>query len=405
MVNKFIKMEKLRLRSNQKIERVSTTFKRDDFQRLDWSVRLMGLKGARGIGKTTLFLQHLKIMHQFSETAIYLSLDDVYFTENKLVDVVEEFYRTGGLYLYLDEVHKYPTWAIEVKNIYDTYPDMQIFFTGSSMLDIQKSKADLSRRAIVFSMQGLSFRQFLALKYQISIPVYSLKDILESANSIIHSVGTDFKPYVYFREYLQQGYYPFFAEGSDWYADRVEAMIRVVIESDFLQLHNIDVKNIRKIYQLLLAVATSPPFRPNIQKLSERTAIYRTTLLQYIYHLQSADVLTLLQSPRKGITLLQKPDKIYLENTNLLYSIAPKTLDIGTVRETFVINQLKASHQVNYAEKGGDVLVDNNYVFEIGGKSKQGKQITQIDNAYIIADNWDFKTANKIPIWLLGLLY
>jgi len=398
-------MEKLRLRSNQKIERVSTIFKRDEFEKFDWKVRLMGMKGARGIGKTTLFLQHLKATHGFSEKAIYLSLDDVYFTENKLVDVIEQFYREGGLYLYLDEVHKYPNWAIEVKNIYDTYPDMQVFFTGSSMLDIQKSKADLSRRAIIFSMQGLSFRQFLALKYQIQIPTYTLADILENANEIIQSIGADFKPYPYFKEYLQQGYYPFFAEGVDWYADRVEAVMRVVIESDFLQLHNIDVRNIRRIYQLLLVVATSPPFKPNIQKMSERIDIERNTLLQYIHHLQNADVLTLLRSPRKGITLMQKPDKIYLENTNLLYAIAPQQFDIGMVRETFVINQLKAAHDIHYAEKVGDVLVDEKYVFEIGGQLKKGKQIAKLDNAYIIADNWDFKTGNKIPIWLIGLLY
>ncbi len=398
-------MEKLRLRSNQKIERVSTDFKRDEFEKFDWTVRLMGVKGARGIGKTTLFLQHLKTTYGFSEKAIYLSLDDLYFTENKLVDIVEQFYREGGLYLYLDEVHKYPNWAIEVKNIYDTYPDMQIFFTGSSMLDIQKSKADLSRRAIIFPMQGLSFRQFLALKYQINIPTYSLADILENANEIIQSTDADFKPYPYFREYLQQGYYPFFAEGEDWYTDRVEAIMRVVIESDFLLLHNIDIRKIRRIYQLLLAVATSPPFKPNIQKMSERIDIDRNTLIQYIYNLQNVDMLTLLRSPRKGLTLMQKPDKIYLENSNLIYAIAPQQHDIGMVRETFVINQLKAVHDIHYAEKGGDVLVDEKYVFEIGGQSKKGKQIAKLDNAYIIADNWDFKTANKIPIWLLGLLY
>ena len=398
-------MEKLRLRSNQRIERVSMLYQRDELEKFDWNLRLMGVKGVRGIGKTTLFLQQLKRRHGFDERAIYLSLDDIYFTENRLIDFVEDFYRNGGLFLYLDEVHKYPDWAIEVKNIYDTYPDLQLIFTGSPMLEIQKSNADLSRRAIIFPMQGLSFRQFLKLKHQIDVPVFPLVEILENANNIIASFPTGFKPYPYFRAYLQNGYYPFFMEGTDWYFDRLEATNKVVIESDFLLLHNIDIKNIRHIYKLLLAIATSPPFKPNIQKLSERVGISRNTLLQYIYHLEQADVLMLLQSSRKGITLLQKPEKIFLENTNLLHAFAPTELDIGMIRETFVINQLKAVHKVQYPGKFGDVFVDGKYLFQIGGKSKSNKQIAGQENAFIIADDWDFKVGNKVPIWLFGLLY
>ncbi len=398
-------MEKIRLRSNQKIERVSLDYQRDELRKFDWSPRLMGIKGARGIGKTTLLLQHLRQTHGFSEKAIYASLDDIYFTENRLIDFVEDFYRNGGLFLYLDEVHKYPDWAIEVKNMYDTYPDLRIIFTGSSMLEIQKSNVDLSRRAIVFLLQGLSFRQFLDLKYQIKAPVYSLKGILENANEAIASFDPGFKPYLYFKEYLQKGYYPFFNEGDNFYFDRLEATVRAVIESDFPLLHNIDIKNIRRIYQLLLVVSTSPPFTPNIQKLSERAGLTRNTLLQYIYHLEQADILMLLQSPRKGITLLQKPEKIFLENTNLLYAFAPSGLDIGMVRETFVLNQLKAVHKVHYPDKAGDVFVDEQYVFEVGGKSKKQDRAADTANTFIIADDWDFKVGNKIPIWLFGLLY
>jgi len=398
-------MEKIRLRSNQKIERVTTIYQRDELQKIDWTPRLMGVKGARGIGKTTLFLQHLKQNHGFSEKAIYLSLDDIYFTEYRLIDFVEDFYRNGGLYVYIDEVHKYPNWAIEIKNIYDTYPDLKIIFTGSSMLEIQKSKVDLSRRAIIFPMQGLSFRQFLALKYQINIPAYKLSEILEKANEIIGNLPKGFKPYPYFKEYLQSGYYPYFKENDNWYFERVEATTQAVIESDFLLLHNIDIKNIRRIYQLLLVIATSPPFKPNVTKLSERTGISRPTLLQYIYHLEKADLLTLLQSPRKGITLLQKPEKLFLENPNLVYTYAPTNYDVGMIRETFVLNQLKAIHKVNYPERGADILVDEEILFEIGGKNKKKKQIKKEENAYILADNWDFKVGNKIPIWLIGLLY
>lgn len=400
-------MEKLRLRSNQRIERTSLAYQRDEFTKIDWTVRLLGIKGARGIGKTTLLLQYIKKTHGFSEKAIYLSLDDIYFTENKLIHFVEVFYRNGGIYLYLDEVHKYPNWEIEIKNIYDTYPDIQIVFTGSSMLEIQKSNADLSRRAIFFSLQGLSFRQFLNLKYGFQVRVYTLDQILENANDIIAELNKSgtFKPYPYFKEYLQTGYYPFFMEGTPWFFDKLEGITKAVIESDFLFLTNIDIKNIRKIYQFLLAVATSIPFTPNMQTLSERTGITRNTLLQYIYYLEKADVLTLLQTQRTGITLLQKPEKIYLENTNLLYLYAPTSLDIGMVRETFVLNQLKAVSKVHYPDTGGDILVNNTYTFEIGGKSKQYKQIQGLPNSFIIADEWDYKIGNKIPIWLLGLLY
>ena len=398
-------MEKLRLRSNQRIERTSLTYQRDELSKIDWTVRLLGIKGARGIGKTTMLLQHLKQSHGFNENAIYISLDDIYFTENKLILFIEDFYRNGGIFLYLDEVHKYPNWEIEVKNIYDTYPDLQIIFTGSSMLEIQKSNADLSRRAIVFSLQGLSFRQFLNLKYGLNINIYSLEQILESANDIIAQLQSTLKPYPYFKEYVQTGYYPFFMEGNQWFYDRLEGITKAVIESDFLILNNIDIKNIRKIYQFLLVVATSPPFTPNIQTLSERTGINRNTLLQYIYYLEKADILTLLQTDRKGITLLQKPEKIYLENTNLLYLFAPTSLDIGMVRETFVLNQLKAVTKVNYPNAGGDIVVNDNYTFEIGGKLKKKNQIEGIPNSFIIADEWDFKVGNKIPIWLLGLLY
>lgn len=397
-------MEKLRIRSNERIKRVSLTFQRDEMQKFDWSVRLMGIKGARGVGKTTLLLQHLKQTHSFNEKAIYLSLDDIYFLEYKLIDFVESFYRSGGLYLYLDEVHKYPNWAIEIKNIYDTYSDIQIIFTGSSMLDIQQANADLSRRAIVYRLQGLSFRQFLQLKHGIDLPMLVLNDLLERPNDIIAELPASFKPYPLFRTYLKTGYYPFFMERIEWFHDQLEATLKVVIESDFLRIQNIDVHNIPKIYKLLYAIATSPPFQPNIQRLSERTQISRNALVQYFYYLEGADVLSLLQVEGKGLRKLQKPDKAYLENTNLLYMMAPTKLHLGMVRETFVLNQLKMNHRVTYP-KEGDFLVNEQFTLEIGGASKSNKQIAGVTDAYIVADDLDFAVGNKIPIWLFGLLY
>ena len=398
------KIEKLRIRSNERIRRVSLDYQRDEIKQFDWNLRLMGIKGARGIGKTTLLLQHLKQTHQLKERAIYLSLDDISFTENTLLDFVEDFYRNGGLFLYLDEVHKYPDWAIEIKNIYDTYVDLQIIFTGSAMLEIQRGNVDLSRRAIMYRLQGLSFRQFLALKHNIEIPVSSLETVLLEPNDIIASLPNTFKPYPFFREYLQIGYYPFFTEGNKWFYDRLNATVKVVLESDISQIQHIDIQNIRRIYKLLLAIATSPPFTPNIQRLSERTGISRNTLIQYLYYLEEADVLSLLQVAGKGLRRLQKPDKVYLENSNLLYAFAPTQLHIGMVRETFVLNQLKIKHRINYP-KTGDFLVDEKYLLEVGGPSKTAKQIAQAENAFVVADDFDFAIGQKIPIWLFGLLY
>ncbi len=397
-------MEKLRIHSNERVKRTSLQYKREEFYLFDWSQRLVGIKGARGIGKTTLLLQHLKETHGLAEQAIYLSLDDIYFSENRLTDFVETFYRNGGLFLYLDEVHKYPDWAIEIKNMYDVYADIHIIFTGSAMLEVQKGNADLSRRAIVFRMQGLSFRQYLRLAHNINIPIASLEDVLVKGNQIISELPLGVKPYSLFKKYLQTGYYPFFMEGDRWFYDRLTATVKVVIETDFHAIQYIDIQNIRLIYKLLLTVATSPPFTPNIQKMSERIGISRNTLVQYLYYLEEADILSLLQVEGKGLTKLQKPDKVYLENTNLLHAFAPQKPNIGMVRETFVLNQLKMKHQVHYPAKG-DFQVDGKYTFEIGGQSKSSKQVSGLPDAFVIADELDYVVGNKVPIWLLGLLY
>ena len=397
-------MEKLRQHSNERIQRTSLEYLRDEFSDFDWTLRLMGIKGARGIGKTTLLLQHLKRTHGLDEKAIYLSLDDIHFTENRLIDTAEAFYRNGGLYLYLDEVHKYPNWAIEIKNLYDIYPDLQIIFTGSAMLEIQRGNADLSRRAIIFRIQGLSFRQFVALKYSIHLPRVQLDDILGRGNQIIAEIPSKLKPYPLFKEYLQIGYYPFFLEGEAWFYDRLMAIVKVVIESDLPQIQPIDIHNIRKLYKLLLTISTSPPFKPNIQRLSERTGISRNSLVQYLNYLEEADLLSFLQTEGKGLRRLQKPDKIYLENTNLLYAFSGSQLHEGSIRETFVLNQLQMKYSIHYPLMG-DFWVDEKYTLEVGGPSKNDKQIEGLENAFIVADNWDFVTGNKIPIWLFGLLY
>jgi len=369
------------------------------------------VEGSRGIGKTTMFLQHM-LANADRQESIYLSLDHIYFTEHKLVEVADDFYRRGGRRLYIDEVHKYPNWSIEIKNIHDLYgDDLKIAFTGSSMSYIQSGNADLSRRAIIRRMQGLSFRQYINLKMikegksDISIDQYSLDEILNNTDTVIDEIKkTGITIFPLFREYLKYGYYPFFLEGLDYFPERLNNTIKAVLESDFALLHNVSANNVRSIYQLLYAIATSPPFQPNIERISKRIGIARTTLLEYIHHLSRADILALLKDPKKGLSTLKKPNKIYLENPNVLYNFEPNALQLGTLRETFVINQLKYNHAIHYPKKG-DVLVDEKYTFEIGGKKKGYEQIREIKNSFVLSDDIDIRVGNKIPMWLVGMMY
>ena len=397
-------MEKLRLRSNETIARTKTDFKRDFLARFDGKPRLFGIKGSRGVGKTTILLQHLQQTFSYREEAIYVSLDDIYFSENRLVDFITSFRRIGGKHIYLDEVHRYQNWAVEVKNIYDQYDDMELVFTGSSMLQLQEFSADLSRRAVILRLQGLSFREYVGLKHGINLPLLSLKDVLERANEIIGDLTREFLPYPYWQEYVTRGYYPFFTEGEQWYFDKLENTIQTVIVRDLAQFHGVEHNNVSKLYRLLYVIATSPPFKPNILKLSERLGIARNTLLRYIDQLCTAGVLQALHSGKKGLTSLQKPQKLYLENTNLIFTYHPSTDNWGNIRETVILNQLKNKHLVTYP-KQGDFLVDETYLFEVGGAGKGKSQISGHPQSFIIADNLDFAVGNKIPIWLFGLLY
>jgi predicted AAA+ superfamily ATPase len=379
-------------------------YQRSELDQIDWNQRLIGIKGARGVGKTTMLLQHIKKRHHLSPDALYLALDDIYFSDNRLIDLAEMFRRQGGRYLYLDEVHKYPDWSREVKNLYDLYPDLSIVFTGSSMLNILDATADLSRRAIVYHLAGLSFRQYLAIKNEITLKTAGLDQILHHANDIIGSLPGNFKPYEHLGNYLRSGYYPFFLEGESWYNERVHAMVKAVVETDLVFTRQVDVGKVRSIYQLLYAIASSAPFKPNVSKLAERLQISRNSVLQYFHYLENASLIHLLSTSGQGISVLQKPAKVYLENSNLLYVIHPESPNTGTVRETFVLNQLLRSYQVHYPDTG-DFLVDGKYLLEVGGKNKGNRQVRGGESAWIIADNLDFAVGNKIPLWLMGLLY
>lgn len=397
-------MENIFEKYHQKLTYISTTFVRSMYNDIDWSGRLIGLRGARGVGKTTLLLQHSKLALPNDERTIYVSLDNIWFSENKLVDFVDTFVKNGGKHLLLDEVHKYPNWAQEIKNSYDDYPGLQIIFTSSSLLEILNARADLSRRADMYTIQGLSFREYLNFELAEKLPVYSLEEVLNNHLTIAATISQNIKPIKYFNDYIKIGYYPFYKENKVLYHSKIEEITNLILEIELPLLRSLDVAYIQKIKQLLGIVVSSVPFKPNISKISERIGINRNTLISYLHFLEEAKLTKHLYKDAKGITQLQKPDKIYLENTNMLYAFGNKSINEGNQRETFFSNQLSYNHQLEYTEKG-DFLVDRSYTFEVGGKNKGRSQIDGIDNAYLAVDDIEIGFGNKIPLWLFGFMY
>lgn len=388
----------------KRLAQTDTTFVRSQMDEIEWKARLIGLRGARGVGKTTLLLQHIKLHRTLDSSVLYASLDNIWFSDHKLYDLASDFVKRGGRYLYLDEVHKYPNWAQELKNIYDDFAELQVVFTGSSMLEILNARADLSRRAIVYDMQGFSFREYLNRNFGLSIPSFSLQEILENHLEIARQIVAKTKVLAHFDDYLQHGYYPYYNELPSLYRQRVNEVVNLIIDIEFPQLRGVNPAYLPKIKQLLFVVAETSPFTPNITKLGERIGLTRNALLVYLSALHESRLTFSAQKSAFGITRLQKPDKLYLENTNLMYALAENTPNAGNVRETFFANQLRKGHQVNVSEKS-DFLVDGRYTFEIGGKEKGRKQIDEVPNGFVAADNVEYGYDNKIPLWLFGFLY
>jgi len=387
--------------SRRKIESTSNIFIRYLFSQIDTERQLIGIKGARGSGKTTLLLQLLK-SKKANET-LYISLDHLYFTNNNLFNLASEFSKKGGKYLYIDEVHKYPNWSQEIKNIYDSFDDLKVIFTSSSALEINKGKYDLSRRAIIFELAGMSFREYLELKHSIILPSVSLEQITSSHEILVSQYLDTIKPFKYFSDYLSNGYYPFFIKEGDYYHQQLLETINIVIETDLPAIYNIDYNSVIKLKKLLFIVSNLVPYIPNINKLAEQVGTTRDSLLKYLHLLHNAHIITLLSSRSYGINFLNKPEKLYLENTNIAFALN-NNANIGTIRETFFLNQLLVNNSVTYP-KQGDFLINDNYLFEIGGKNKGFSQIADIDNSFIAADNIEYGNGNKIPLWLFGFLY
>jgi uncharacterized protein len=388
-------METLFQYSNQLIAQVKTEYTRYAYQRINWNNRLLGLIGPRGVGKTTLILQHIKTNLNPRET-LYVTSEDFYFARNRLSDLANDFVKAGGKYLFIDEIHKYPDWSRELKLIYDYHQDLRIVFTGSSILDIKKGSADLSRRAVVYEMQGLSFREFLKLFHQIDSQTYTLEEIVEQRVDLPIS-----HPIPLFQDYLKRGYYPFAKE--DDFGLRLQQVVNQTLEVDIPNYAQMNVSTGRKLKQLLGIVAQSVPFKPNMTKLAEVLSISRNNIADYLLYMEEAGMISQLRSQTEGVRALGKVDKVYLENTNLVYNLAADNENKGNVRETFFLNQVKVNHQVSTSSLG-DFRIDT-MDFEVGGKDKGLKQIKTADKGYLVKDDIESGYLNTIPLWHFGLMY
>ncbi len=397
-------MDKILSRGLQRAANIDTRFVRDFMGQINWKNRLIAIKGARGVGKTTLLLQHLQLNRKLNQEVAFVNLDDLYFSDNGLLDFIEDFVQRGGKWLYLDEVHKYPGWSVEIKNAYDYFPDLSIALTGSSITEILNASADLSRRAVVYDMQGLSFREYLNLSLQLQFKKIELGDLLENHTALAATIVKEVKPIAHFSEYLKKGYYPYFLEGKEDYWTKINQTIKLTLEVDLASLKGYNLQHVHKINKLLYTVATSVPFKPNISKLSERIGLNRNLLSQYFHYLEQARLLNLLSTDRKGLLYLQKPEKVYLENTNLQYAIAPANVDKGNLRETFFFNQLRHVAQVRFPAVG-DFIIDNELLFEVGGRNKKATQVKNKSNYYLAVDDVEIGIGTQLPLWLFGFLY
>lgn len=399
------KMEDLINQFSQRLRYTNTDFVRSVMSEINWDARLIGIKGARGIGKTTLLLQYIKLrLAGELDKTLYVSLDSIWFNNHSLVTLARQFAQQGGMYLFLDEVHKYNGWAQELKNIYDGYPGLKIVFTASSLLEILNARADLSRRAVVYTMQGFSFREYLALETGMEFEKITLDSVMNNHVEASGRITERIKPFQYWDTYLRQGYYPFYREQPELYPMRLGEVVNMAMEIELPLLRNVELAYIHKIKHLLSVIAASVPFTPNVSKLSEKIGINRITFLSYLHYLDEIGLTRNLYKEAYGIGMLQKPAKIYLENTNLAFLLAKDNTDKGNLRETFFANQISYRNALLYTEQG-DFLVNEKFTFEIGGKSKNKRQIRQIAHGFIVSDDIEHGFGNKIPLWLFGFLY
>lgn len=379
------------------IDNTSTDFVRYTEKTIQWGARLNAILGARGVGKTTLLFQHIKLAGQ-RDVSLVAFADDIYFSQHTLLDMAETFYKNGGRYLYIDEIHKYKNWSTEIKNIYDQIPGLNIVYTGSSILDLEKGGADLSRRQLKTYMYGMSFREWLQMVKGIVVPELSLDEIL--SGRIVFPYDKH-RPLPLFKEYLVRGYYPFCRE--DNYLERLNAVIDQTLETDIPHFAGLSVGVMRKLKQLMQIVSQISPFKPNYSDLARDLSVARNDLKDYLYYLEKSGMTQGLTAADRGLNLLAKVEKIYLDNTNLMYALCGSQADTGNLRETFFYNQMKVHNKV-YSSDVSDFTIDS-HTFEVGGKKKGKRQISVLEDAYVAKDDVEYAYTNTIPLWAFGLNY
>ncbi len=390
-------MEFLKQLSDNLIQRTDTRYLRYMYHQMPWQNRMTALVGPRGVGKTTLLLQHIKLNLQMKDT-LYVNAESVYFANYTLFETAMKFSQSGGKHLFIDEIHKYKGWATELKMIYDNLPDLQVIFTGSSVLDIYKGTADLSRRVLVYQMQGLSFREYIGMKSGVELPAYTLEQIV--GNEVVLPEEVE-RPLALFNDYLREGYYPF--SKDEGYRMRLNQVVSMTLETDIPQYANYSVMVSRKLKELMQVIADSVPFKPNMSTLSTTIKVDRNKLPDYFELMERAGLIALLHEATKGVRGLGKVEKVYLDNTNLSFSLSPSTPDRGNLRETFFFNQMRVNHTV-FNSPISDFLIDGK-TFEVGGKKKGQKQIADAEEGYVVKDDIETGMGNVVPLWAFGMNY
>lgn len=388
---------------HRKIAKTDLRFKRYLYGRINWKSRIISIKGARGVGKTTMLLQHILENYEDIDRTLYASLDDLWFATHNLMDLVDWADRHGISRLYLDEVHRCEGWSQVLKNVYDNYPDMSIVYTGSSLLVIDNAVADMSRRQTSYTLYGLSLREYLELEGILSYEPVPLEDLLGSHVRIAMDIIGRIKIAPVFERYLSQGYYPFYRESPEDFPMRLRETVTAVIDSDLPSVERVAYETLQKVRRLLMIISENVPFEPNMAELWRQLSTDNESGLKMLYALDKAQILTLLNVKAKSYKYLTKPDKIYLANPNLMHALCPQ-VDIGNERETFFLSQLRVGHNISFPNRG-DFLIDGKYMFEVGGKGKSFEQIAGVSDSFLAVDDTDVGYGNRIPLWLFGFLY
>lgn len=379
---------------------------RECASKINWESQLVAIRGPKGVGKSTIIRQYIKQHYAANDqSALYCTLDANYFVDHSILDLVTDFYRIGGKHLFLDEVHKYPNWSREIKEVYDYYPDLRVVISGSSLLSLMQGDADLSRRCVNYDIQGLSFREYLRFYEGIELPVCTIEELTTNAHPFVAQVYKQCKPMAYFDKYLHYGYFPYYKNNPVEYYASVSNVVRYIIEEELPRICKVELSNTRKIRALMNILASGEPYEVDITRMSVQSGLQRPTILAYLKYLSDAKLIHLLYSDLVNVKKLQKPDKIYIEDTNMLCALTARPVKEGTMRETFAITHLSVEHEVEYGKQHGDFVVDGKYTFEVGGAGKNFKQIADIQNSFILADDLDYPFGNKLPLWIIGFLY